>query len=174
MGYIKMPKVHRRAFFLMLCCGVLCCSNFAVSASALSEQQASSLSQNCPTIKQSLTQLQKVDSKTRTYLGTTYETIVNKFITPLNLRLVKNNRPTLSSLQTKFTEEQTHFKDEYTIYMRELEELIAMDCQNNPQDFYQKLETVRKKRAELRESTVKLSKYSNEQYDAVKKLREEL
>ena len=118
--------------------------------------------------------IKKIDSKTRTYLGTTYETLVNKFITPLNLRLVKNNRPTLSSIQSKFTEEQAHFKEEYTNYMRELEELIALDCQNSPKDFYQKLETVREKRAKLRETTAKLTEYSDEQYFAVKKMQEEL
>lgn len=163
-----------RLFLLSICFSVILASCAPAPTFALSEQQTSAISQNCPTIKQSLTQLQKVDSKTRTYLGTTYETLVNKFITPLNLRLVKNNRPTLSSVQSKFTSEQTRFKDEYTTYMRELEELIAVDCQNNPQDFYKKLETVRKKRAELRETTVRLSKYSNEQYSAVKKLLEDV
>lgn len=164
-----------RVLLFFTCFGLILASCApAVPVSALNERQTSAISQNCPTIKQSLVQLQKVDSKTRTYLGTTYETLVNKFITPLNLRLVKNNRPTLSSIQSKFTDEQTHFKDEYTTYMRELEELIAIDCQNSPQDFYKKLETVRKKRAELRETTTKLSKYANEQYSAVKKLQEEL
>ena len=69
-----------------------------VSVSALSKEEANAISSNCSTIKQSLSQLQKADSKTRTYLGTTYETIASRFITPLNLRLVRNNRPTLSRL----------------------------------------------------------------------------
>ncbi len=162
----------------------LCCSAFIFScilaflpfssAAALSEVQQGAISQNCATIKQSLTQLQKVDSRTRSYLGTTYETLANKFITPLNLRLVKNNRPTLSSIQSDFSGEQNKFKTSYTDYMKELESLIAIDCKTSPQDFYSKLEKVREKRLKLRETTIKLSKIADDQYKAVVKLREEL
>ncbi len=178
MDYTKMSRktirLSTNLLLILVSASILLTSSLSAPVSALSEKQESAISQNCPTIKQSLTQLQKIDSKTRTYLGTTYETLVNKFITPLNLRLVKNNRPTLSSIQSKFTEEQAHFKEEYTNYMRELEELIALDCQNSPKDFYQKLETVREKRAKLRETTAKLTEYSDEQYFAVKKMQEEL
>ena len=143
-------------------------------ASALSEAQRGAISQNCSTIQQTLMQLQKVDSRTRTYLGTTYETISNKFITPLNLRLVKNNRPTLSELQTAFNSEQSKFREEYTNYMRELEGLIATDCRQDPDGFYQKLTATREKREQLRIVTVKLAQLADQQYAAVLDLRSSL
>lgn len=147
---------------------------FSAPAEGLSERQQSVISQSCSTIQQSLSQLQKVDSRTRTYLGTTYETIANRFIIPLNLRLVKNNRPTLSEIQTEFTLEQTKFREAYTDYMRELESLIVSDCKNHPDDFYQKLTVTREKRALLRATTERLADLSGQQYAAVLDLRSKL
>lgn len=145
-----------------------------LSTYAISEEQSGAISQHCGTIKQSLAQLQRADSRTRTYLGTTYETIINKFITPLNLRLVKNNFSPFTTLQSNFISEQNKFKEAYTDYMRELEGLIATDCQAHPQDFYSKLQTVRAKRSTLHKTAVNMQKLADEQYAAVKKLREEL
>lgn len=147
---------------------------FSTPAEGLSARQQGAISQNCSTIQQSLSQLQKIDSRTRTYLGTTYEAIANRFIIPLNLRLVKNNRPTFSEIQTEFTLEQTKFRDAYTDYMRELEALIVTDCKNSPDDFYQKLTVTRQKRAVLRASAERLSDLSSHQYAAVLDLRSRL
>ena len=55
-----------------------------------------------------------------------------------------------------------------------LEGLIATDCQVHPQDFYSKLQTVRAKRSTLHKTAVNMQKLADEQYAAVKKLREEL
>lgn len=147
---------------------------FPKPAEGLSAAQRDAVSQNCPNIKQSLTQLQKVDSRTRTYLGTTYETLLTHFIVPLNLRLVKNNRPSLPSIQLDFTNEQAKFRDAYTDYMRELENLINTDCHAQPDVFYSHLELVRAKRAALRETTIRLAALADEQYRVVSELRSSL
>ncbi len=147
---------------------------FSTPAEGLSETQRDAVSQNCSNIKQSLVQLQKVDSRTRTYLGTTYETILTRFIVPLNLRLVKNNRPSLPTIQSDFTTEQIKFRDSYTEYMRELESLIGIDCSAQPDNFYSRLEVVREKRSVLRETTVRLAELADEQYRVVQDLRSSL
>lgn len=147
---------------------------FSTPADALNERQRGAISQNCSTIQKTLSQLQKVDSRTRSYLGTTYEAIANRFIIPLNLRLVKNNRPILSNIQADFVAEQTEFRVRYTDYMRDLEALIVTDCKNQPEEFYQKLVDTRARREELRQSTVKLSELAEQQYAAVLDLRSQL
>ena len=147
---------------------------FPKPVEGLSAVQRDAVSQNCSNIKQSLIQLQKVDSRTRTYLGTTYETILTRFIVPLNLRLVKNNRPSLPTIQSNFTSEQVKFRDSYTDYMRELESLIGIDCRVQPDDFYARLEVVREKRFVLRETTVRLAELADEQYRIVLDLRSSL
>ncbi len=180
MGVSKLIKI---AFFPLkiikwasswLACSIFVALLISTPVEGLSEAERSAISQNCPTIKQTLEQLQKVDSRTRTYLGTTYETIANKFITPLNLRLVNNYRPTLSNIQSDFMNAQNQFRDAYTEYMRELEGLIATDCQGDPEGFYQRLIATREKRAKLRSRAEDMSKLANEQYKAAMKLKESL
>ncbi len=157
-----------------LLCSIILALLLATPAESITTRQRDAITQNCVTIKQTLGQLQKVDSRTRTYLGTTYETIANKFILPLNLRLVKNNRPTISEIQTNFIDEQLKFRSAYTDYMRELESLIAIDCRSHPDEFYGRLVIVREKRALLRSSTVKLAELSDLQYTKVVELKDSL
>lgn len=147
-----------------------------LSAHAVEKERLTAISQNCSTIKQSLSQLQRADSRTRTYLGSAYEAILTKFITPLNLRLTRNNHDAeqLFAIQAEFSAEQTRFRAAYTDYMRELEGLIATDCSAHPEAFYQHLESTRTKRTDLKATTVKLSELANAQYQAVLELKESL
>lgn len=147
---------------------------FSTPVEGISSLQRRTISQDCKTIQQALSQLQKVDSRTRSYLGTTYEALANRFILPLNLRLVKNNMPTLSYIQTDFIQTQANFRSVYTDYMRELENLIVTDCSNHPDEFYAQLETVRIRRGTLREQTDRLLLLTEQQYDAVVELKKGL
>lgn len=159
---------------LWVVCSAIVVLAFATPAEGLTEEQAAAISQNCSAMQQSLRQLQKVDSRTRTYLGTTYESILNKFIIPLNLRLVKNNLPTNVQLQADFIAGQNQFKSAYTDYMRELEGLIATECRSHPDEFYDKLEAVRERRATLKSSVDRLSSLASDQYQSVLELRNSL
>lgn len=143
---------------------------------ALTAEQRDVIIQNCSNIKQSLSKLEHSDLRTRTYLGTAYESINGHFITPLNLRLVKNSLPSdgLFRIQNDFAAEQANFRNNYINYMRELESLIAIDCVIQPQEFYDKLEVVREKRATLRDSTKRLAALAEDQYESVEKLRDSL
>lgn len=131
---------------------------------------------NCADIKNTLAQLQRADSRTRIYLGTSYETISGRFITPLNLRLERNNQPSapLLAIQSEFLTALADFRLTYTDYMRDLEALISIDCSSQPKDFYSHLETTRTKRAALQSVTQKLNTLAGEQYQAVVELKEEL
>lgn len=183
MAYIKQISVGLVAVVLMaLCLGT--CSVLHAQAqektedepTTPTEEQLTAVMQNCSNIKQSLAQLQRADSRTRTYLGSAYETIASRFITPLNLRLVKNGKPVtkLVQVQTDFTAAQASFRDDYVKYMREMENLVAIDCVNKPEDFYHKLEEVRARREELREVTSKLGELAKEQYQTVDEMKEKL
>ncbi len=170
MAYMKRSKI----LACLLAC--LLCIALSLPVSALSDVQRGAISQNCATIKQSLQQLQRVDSRTRTYLGASYESISNRFITPLNLRLVKNNRTEakLFSIQSDFAAAQARFRETYTIYMRELEGLIVTDCQSDPQSFYSHLEVTRTRRSELQSAALRLKELAYSQYQAVLDLRSSL
>lgn len=145
----------------------------SVSAIELTPEQSSAIIQNCGGIKQSLGKLQVIDSRTRTYLGSSYEAIAGRFITPLNLRLVKNGLPSeeLFRIQNEFTTAQAAFRNGYVDYMREMDTLIAMDCAAHPQEFYDKLELVRARREDVRKITKKLAELTEAQYKTVTDLR---
>lgn len=155
---------------------VLCLTSVFVaspSVIALEQAQEDAIIQNCNNIKQSLIKLQHSDSRTRTYLGSAYEAVSGRFITPLNLRLVKNGLPSteLFKIQNDFTAAQTDFRTKYVEYMRELEGLIATECANHPKEFYDKLETTRKRREELRQTTKQISELVDQHYKTVEELK---
>jgi hypothetical protein len=143
---------------------------------ALAPKRLAHISENCTFIKQALTQLQRADSRTRTYLGSFYETVANNFLSPINLRLVKNNRPApdLMNIQSDFSIAQTSFRNRYTNYMRDLESLIGTDCKARPEEFATRLNAARDSRASLHESVVSLNRLISEQEAAVRKLQESL
>lgn len=177
--------MKRRGWLRYILCGVLCAPvsiMMVASRAVFAEEEAVSqavldnVSQNCSSIKQSLTDLQRADSRTRAYLGSAYETVARDFITPLNLRLVKNNRVNteLFEVQADFSSKQTEFRSEYTVYMRELESLIATDCQNKAESFYRQLEKTREHRAKLHDLADGLNKLVASQYQGVVDLKGEL
>lgn len=168
MGFIK-----RSLASLIVVAVVAWMSVPPVSAVELTPEQSNAIVQNCSGIKQSLSKLQVIDSRTRTYLGSAYEAIAGRFITPLNLRLVKNGLPSeeLFRIQNEFTTAQAAFRSQYVDYMREMDALIATDCAAHPQEFYDKLELVRARREDVRKITKTLAELTEAQYKTVTDLR---
>lgn len=146
------------------------------AASALTKEQTTVVSQNCSNIRQSLQNLQKIDSRTRVFLGTVYETVLTDFITPLNLRLTRNNQPdaTLTEIQADFATTRGKFIQDFTDYMKELETLTLADCAEKPEDFYEQLEVVREHRKVVNKDVRKLNLLIVEQINTVAELRESL
>ena len=146
-----------------------------VSALELSENQRGAISQNCNSIKTSLSSLQKSDSKTRVLLGTSYQTILTNFLTPLNVRLVKNNNTdaTLSSIQTNLASERDTFQDQFIKYSQFLEDLISTDCKNNPDEFYEKLDATRALRKTLNKTVSRINKLITKHLTIVTELKGE-
>lgn len=144
-----------------------------VSAVELNADQKGAISTNCETIKQSIQQLTRADSKTRVYLGGAYENALTNFIVPLNLRLTKNNKPNpgLTSVQSKFAEKRQAFNTTYTKYMKQVEDLLAIDCKAEPESFYEQLQTARASRATLQQTTLELNSLLHDHIEGVKKLR---
>ena len=145
------------AFSLVFC---LISPSLTVTAADLSDYQRASISQNCATIKQSLKSLQYADSKTRLALGSTYQSILVDFITPLNLRLVKENHPDsdLNQFQANFAAAKDLFSSSFIKYSQGLEELLNTNCQSDPDLFYLRLETTRSLRASTKSAVDSLDK----------------
>ncbi len=148
----------------------------ATYATDLSDDQKGAISQHCATTKQSLKTLQRTDARTRSYLGSAYETLITNYITPLDLRLISSGRPNanLTTIHSQIVEARKQFNNDYTSYSQALEDLIATDCQSSPEDFYNKLVNTREKRAILSTNTTNLRNLFAEYLTNVKLLRNSL
>lgn len=139
----------------------------------LLKEQSAKISTNCSSIRQNLKNLQRADSRARTYFGAIYETVANKFLKPLNLRLVNNDlaNPDLSKLQISLATARTDFRDDFIIYSKSLEELIAIDCRLDPEAFYSKLLETKEKRADVAEDVKTLNKLLTDSVKLTEKLK---
>lgn len=147
-----------------------------LNAFAFSEKQETVVSGECSTIRQTLQSVQKVDSKIRVHLGAYYEKVLNKYMIPLNSRLVENNIPNeeLIKKQTTFNEKKKTFSDDYIEYQKNLEELISIDCKNSPKDFLEKLSATRELRKKVHDDIVSLKTLVDEYKESVRILMESL
>ncbi|MBQ6130469.1 hypothetical protein IJI72_02145 [Candidatus Saccharibacteria bacterium] len=136
----------------------------------------SSISENCGSIRNSLKAVQRSDSRARTYFGAIYETVSSKYLTPLNLRLVKNNLSSvdLINLQSSLADSRTAFSTDFIAYSKSLEELITIDCRLEPETFYEKLQTTRQLRAAVAEDMQKLNSSLSSSVKIVEKLKSSL
>lgn len=133
----------------------------------------SGVSERCEEIKGILKNVQREDSKIRVYLGSYYEKILTKYVTRLNLRLVENNlsQTGLIDGQAEFATARTKFVDDFVRYQQGLEELLTMNCKDEPEKFYQELEKVREERAEVRKGVVEIENLITKHQKMVGELR---
>lgn len=144
--------------------------------SVRAEEKQAAISDNCETIKENLRKVQKQDARTRVYLGGYYEKILSKFMIPLNVRLVENNlaNAKLTENQNNFADAKILFMNDYVDYQQGLEELVTINCKNEPEDFYKKLTKVREKREVVNRDVSTMRNLISEHVKLVKELKEKL
>lgn len=164
-------RIKLAIFALVL--AVVSCNGVAL---AISDEQRVAIKDHCAIIKDNLKDLQRRDSRTRVYLGRYYEILYNKFIVPLNIRLVENNLSGLDFInnQNEFNRARSTFVTEYVEYQRVLEDLVGTDCKTEPERFYDKLVMVREKRAAVAGDVTKLRKLAAKHVSLVKELEVKL
>lgn len=142
----------------------------------LNDTERGNISMNCASIQTSLKNVQRNDSKTRVILGTNYQTLLSNYISPLNIRLIKNNLPDsiLISIQSEAITSRNSFTNLFVTYSQRLESLISIDCKNQPDTFYSELENVRFLRSQLEESVNKVNTALSNHLKTVNQLREKL
>ena len=138
--------------------GLVALSFFAMPVNAISDEQKAEIKDHCETIRESLKTVQKNDSRTRVFLGARYETLLSKYITPFNIKMVENNMSAsgLVENQTQFAEDKVVFANDFVAYQQKLEELVGMDCKEKPEEFYDELVLVRQKRKIMVQDVLKM------------------
>ncbi len=141
----------------------------------ISEEKQAKIKENCDEIHVNLKKVQRDDSRVRVFLGEYYEKILENFITPLNVRLVDNNlsNAELVENQNNYSGARTLFVNDFVSYQKELENLVAMNCEK-PQEFYDKLVVVRQKRKVVEQDTLKLRTLISDHLKLVNALKKEL
>ncbi len=144
---------------IVLLAVALVASPVFAAAPKLSETQKAGITTNCGAIRQKLENLQRMDSKTYSYYQAIYETAATRYIKPLNLRLVDNNKSNqkLLDLQTGIATSEKNFSDDFIAYNKLLDSLKKIDCKVEPETFYEKLIEVRVSRAILKKDIEKLN-----------------
>lgn len=170
---MKKKAISSHYIILML---ILQVFGAATPVNAISETQKNAIYDRCEIIHDNLRDLQRSDSRVRVYLGRYYETILSKFIMPLNVRLVENNLPGtgLINNQNDFNVTRADFVNSYIDYQKGLEDLTLFDCKAEPEKFYEKLVEVRTKRAKVAEKAAKLKKLAGVQVKLVQELEASL
>lgn len=155
--------------FLAIVLGVF----FPVNVLAITDAQKGAIIDNCSTIKESLKTTQKMDARKRVYLGGRFETILSKYITPLNVKLVEKNLADQDLLenQSNYAEAKTTFSNDFIKYQQALEELISTDCETDPGVFYGKLLTVRERRKVMSLDIAKLKTLTLKNIELVTNLK---
>lgn len=170
-----MKKFTLSLYCITLCgfCQVYLCNS---DATAISEEQKTAITSHCDSIKDSLKKVQQNDSKTRVYLGSHYETILSKYITPLNVKLVEENlsSPELIENQNKFATSKKTFASDFTHYQQSLEELVLLDCKKDPENFYNKLDVTRERRKIMEQDVLNLRRLISEHIKLVNGLKSKL
>ena len=140
---------------------------------AISEKQEAAISDYCSEIKERLKKLQKDDARVRVNLGGRYETLLSKYILPLNVNLVENSASNadLVENQNTFAEAKKSFTTDYVEYQQKLEELITVDCKSEPKEFYEKLEKVRQERKTVEKDVKKIRNSITKHLKLVKDLK---
>ena len=166
--------MKKRGIYLYYIIILLFCP--VASVYGISKNQETAISDHCNAIKDDLSNLQKLDSRTRVYLGRYYETVLSKYIMPLNVRLVESNISNVDLIenQNKFAKYKAAFSEDFVTYQKDLEELTMIDCKLEPKIFYEKLVKVREKRKKVKQDTVKLYDLISEQITMVNKIKEGL
>ena len=148
----------------------------SVAHHKLNETERGNLSTGCASIQTSLKNLQKIDSKTRVLLGTSYQTILSNYVSPLNIRLIKNNLPdtALITNQSEIINTRNDFSNIFISYSQHLESLITLDCKNQPDNFYAELENVRFLRSKLEESVSKVNNAISKHLKSIEEIKNTL
>ena len=134
------------------------------------------IAMDCDSIKQTEKRIQNIDKNARVSMGRSYQSILTNFITPLNVRIIKNNQKNveLTDIQSDFVSARETFNANYISYSQDFEELLKLDCKAEPESFYAQLVKTREKRAEVAAAAKKVRLVIDSHIEAVKNFKETL
>lgn len=152
-------------------------TSFAQPADLTSEKR-DVVVQTCVSAQTVMQKIQHNDAATRVNRGQSYETIVSRFMTPLNTRSTSNGYNSSATLLTDTTKRYQQalesFKDHYESYDNAVSSALKTKCKDKPELFYGYVEDARRERQNVATDVGVLSGLISEYQANVLKLRSEV
>lgn len=152
------------SFFLLLAAfGSLALPVAAQSSEEISQEKIEAIKDHCVSAQSAVQRTQKSDLVTRTNRGRSYEYLLS-LMASLNSRIALNklSQPRMVEVASLLQSNFESFHSDYTSYTISVDQLLRINCENEPEKFYKALEEVREKRAALATGTVEMRKLIDE------------
>lgn len=142
---------------------------------SLSSDEETTVRQNCISVQVILQRMQYNDTANRVKHGQAYETLLSKFMLPLNSRTASNGLSAeaarLTEITDRYQQNLVSFKNGYDTYADKIDSLIRMKCKDKPQDFYQGLQEARENRGKIKANITTLDQIIEEYRVAVNQVK---
>lgn len=133
---------------------------FLASAAKLDEVKTTTVKANCVAAQSAIQRIGRSDMTSRINRGRDYDTILKMFYA-MNARAAANGitEPKLSNITKQFENELSAMRSSWNNYSGKYKETsTAINCEQQPQIFYDSLEATRQTRKDLSNSVKKLNK----------------
>ena len=123
------------------------------------DAQLLQIKQNCKQAQSELQRLQTTDVATRVNRGRIYESLLNNLIAPFNSRVSLNrgDASVLATTTTAISQKFTDFKNDYVTYSDLLSQTLSVNCESNPNTFYNLLVATRTARTTVATDVIDLN-----------------
>lgn len=130
----------------------------AQSATVLTADQEQRISDNCVSIKNSLSQLHASDALLRVNRGQIYESMGSKLMDRFNDRLGSNSldNKAMVTVSGSYRTQLNTFRSNYISYEQKLSAALKIDCTTKPTEFYNTIEDARILRNTVHGDVIKL------------------
>lgn len=148
----------------------------SAQSSMLDSKKQEYIKVNCSATQSTLSRLRQSDTLLRVNRGQLYESIQTQLIEAFNAR-VSSNRLDGNELKTvnkEYNSALDGFRTDYIKYEEQLSRAISMDCQKQPQNFYDAVLVARETRQRLHEDIVKINQLATKYLEAVNNLQASL
>jgi hypothetical protein len=161
----------KRVFLIVASISILAVSVLvAVSTSAVSEEriltdaQIEGIRGRCDQSKQEIERLRKADRLLRVNLGKQYEWIAKRLMAPLGSRIALNGLEgvELSATVVEYNRALAGFRENYLQYDRSIDDILGMNCNEQPIEYYTAIERTRELRRDTHESTKRLAELAKQ------------
>lgn len=146
------------AFLVAITIAIGTAQNSSAVDLVLTDDQIGSIRDNCSEVQINLKRLHDNDTVLRLNIAQRAENISNRLMAPLNSRIALNSLDGVELTKTtvNYNKELSNFKQNFKTYETLISDARDIDCNNNPVEFYTKIDQSKLRRKDLSTSVMKM------------------